>query len=253
MHRLSIAIIAALSTIAVTQIASAAPPAAMPYSWTGFYVGGNIGYSWGDASGNISDSGFGGFLLPTSFSASLKPDGVIGGGQVGYNWQANNTWVFGLEADFQGSAERASTSLSNPFGINPYLGTLTQNIEAKILWFGTLRGRVGVLATPTLLLYATGGLAYGETDVSAAGIFTGFFPGGYSFNSSHTNVGWTLGGGIEGAIPNTSNWTWKLEYLYIDLGSQSGAGTETAFGTNYTWNVKFTDNILRIGVNYKFQ
>jgi outer membrane immunogenic protein len=270
MRHFHCATLAAFAVISLSSVASAADlpvkapvykapvykaPVVAPYIWTGFYAGANIGYSWGNANGNISDPSLTLFGLPGSFPISLKPDGLIGGGQIGYNWQANNTWVFGLEADFQGSAEKDSTSFSDPWAApnSPYTGTLAQTIEAKILWFGTVRGRVGVLVTPTILLYGTGGLAYGGTSVSGSGIVAGAITGtSYTLSNSKTSVGWTLGAGVEGAIPNTSNWTWKLEYLYLDLGSQSGSGMDAVFSTNYTWNVKFTDNIVRVGVNYRF-
>jgi outer membrane immunogenic protein len=124
--------------------------------------------------------------------------------------------------------------------------TLTQKID----WFGTVRGRIGVLATPRVLLYATGGLAYGEVNSSES---IGIVPS--VFSTSSTNVGYTIGAGIEGAIGG--NWTAKLEYLYVDLGRVSGSfATPTAalgggtITSNYSSRV--TDNVLRAGVNYKF-
>ena len=125
---------------------------------------------------------------------------------------------------------------------------------SKIEWFGTVRGRLGWLFNPTTMVYATGGLAYGR--VYASGSFIdilvscGFCVWG--FNQSPINVGWTMGGGIEGAFPNAPNWTWKIEYLYIDLGSVSGSGFDPDFGTFYTYNAKFTDNILRVGGSWHF-
>src|SRR5487761_36315 len=77
-------------------------PAAPVYNWTGWYAGGNIGYSWGNADSTYTDHGF---APPTSFSGSEQLDGIIGGAQVGYNWQIGN-WVYGLETDFQGSGEK---------------------------------------------------------------------------------------------------------------------------------------------------
>ena len=119
-------------------------PVAAAYNWTGWYVGGNIGYGWGTADTNYTDPGFGFFGLPTSFSASQNLSGIIGGGQIGYNWQANNTWVFGLEADFQGSGQKASASkflpINNFEGIS---GAISQNIEAKnsVVWHGARPSR----------------------------------------------------------------------------------------------------------------
>jgi outer membrane immunogenic protein len=242
------------------------PPMAVPvYNWTGWYVGGNIGYSWGNATNNYNEAAFGGVTgLPTSFSSSEKLNGVIGGAQVGYNWQANATWVFGLEADIQGSGERGSTNSSNPYtfvinceGVCIGHGTINQTQQAKILWFGTVRGRAGVLVNPTLLLYATGGLAYGRISTSGTVTDTACTPSPtvacmWSYGNSATNVGWALGAGIEGAIPNTRNWTWKVEYLHIDLGTVSGSGFDTDFGGPFTFSTRVTDNIFRVGFNYGF-
>ena len=254
----------------------APPPPAPVYSWTGFYVGGNIGYSWGKASGDLNDpaidifSGLG--TLPTSFSESLKPKGGIGGGQFGYNYQINPTWVVGLEADLQASNEHASNSQSASTSgvfIGPGITGLTSSavgttFDARISWFGTARARAGVLITPTTLFYATGGLAFGGVKVSGSGganinlaaciagigcIPTGSASGAFAFNQSTTKTGWTLGGGVEGAL--TGNWTWKAEYLYLDLGSESGSVADN-FGGIASWSAKFTDNIVRVGLNYKF-
>ena len=221
------------------------------YNWTGCYVGGNIGYSWGRARGDLNSDTLGANGLPDPFAVSLNPDGVIGGGQIGCNQQFDQRWVLGLEADFQGSAERATRNFSDPFVIGEG-GVVNQTIEAKIQWFGTARARAGFLITPTLMLYGTGGLAYGKTSVSdnisvSPNTGTG---GAGAISISKTRVGWTAGAGVEGVLFDWKNWTWKLEYLYIDLGSESGSGVDP-LGGNYTWNARFTDNILRVGLNYK--
>jgi outer membrane immunogenic protein len=197
MRHLSIAAIAAASTITFTQVAAAAPPPPAPvYSWTGFYIGGNVGYSWGDAHTDITGSGsttaFLGFPntppggFPASFgfadSNTARLDGVIGGGQIGYNYQLNPKWVLGIEADIQGSGERGSntfldtfstplcgalggTGILNCFQNGTLNGTAVTTYEAKIKWFGTVRGRVGYLISDQVLFYGTGGLAYGGVDV----------------------------------------------------------------------------------------
>ncbi len=259
MRNLSVVMVA-LGALAATPVAAAdmalkaPPPPAPVYSWTGFYVGGNIGYSWGNGDSNYYEPIFSVLGLPIPISASQKLDGLIGGGQIGYNWQANNTWVFGLEADLQGSGEKGSSSTADPWGIvvDP---TLTLTNKADIQWFGTVRGRVGVLATPTMLLYGTGGLAYGGISVSGS-VNDGFIgpTNTWSFSDTTTKVGWTLGAGIEGAFPNTSNWTWKLEYLYIDFGTVSGNKLDSInlIAFPYSWSTRVTDNILRVGFNYRF-
>jgi outer membrane immunogenic protein len=263
--------------LAADMVVKAPPPPPAPvYAWTGFYVGGNIGYSWGKASGDLNDpaififSGLG--SLPTSFPESLKPKGVIGGGQFGYNFQINPTWVVGLEADLQASDEHASNSQSASTGgvfVGPGITGITSSavataFDARISWFGTARARAGILITPTTLLYGTGGLAFGGVKVSGGGaaninltacivgvgcIPTGSASGAFAFSQSTTKAGWTLGGGVEGAV--AGHWTWKAEYLYLNLGSESGSVADN-FGGFASWNAKFTDNIVRVGLNYKF-
>jgi outer membrane immunogenic protein len=228
------------------------------YNWTGFYAGGNIGYSWGRSSDTSSlTNGAGTTLFATAGSSNL--DGVVGGGQFGYNWQVQN-WVWGFEADIQGTGERGSRDLTCPIGIctvSAIIGalvlpgpavpiTLTQQID----WFGTVRARGGILVTPKVLLYATGGLAYGGVNSSETiGVVSS------NFSNTDTRVGYTVGAGIEGAVGG--NWTAKLEYLYVDLGRTSGsfATAIAALGggtltSNYSSRV--TDNVLRVGLNYKF-
>jgi outer membrane immunogenic protein len=309
------AIVAAVSTTALTQIASAAdqgppshkapvykappPPPAPIYTWTGWYVGGNVGYSWGDAHTNFAGSGTSiEFPLVTAipndfaFAAShvQHVNGFIGGGQFGYNYQVAPKWILGIEADIQGSGERGSSTFSDPFpgelcqevdkalnclSTGSVSGTATTEYEAKIDWFGTARGRIGMLVTDGLLLYGTGGLAFGR--VSASGNFNvtvpvqtfppvGFGPSTSAFSQSRTNTGFAVGGGLEGRffawLP--PNWTWKLEYLHIDLGS---IDTSTSFAAapigllashftplagTMTTHTHFTDNIVRVGLNYQF-
>jgi outer membrane immunogenic protein len=254
MKKAALGIIAIATLIGTPAVAAdmlvKAPPLAAPYIWTGCYAGGNIGYSWGNANSNY-DELFPFLGLPDPISGTQRLDGIIGGGQIGCNWQANKTWVLGLEADIQGSAERGGSSFSDPFTVvtngDPIL---TGTFNTDIQWFGTVRGRIGLLATPTLLFYGTGGLAYGGISVSGTdNIGTLMLP---SFGASAINVGWTVGVGVEGAIPNTSNWTWKVEYLYIDFGTLSGSGYDPVFAKPYSWSTSVTDNILRVGFNYRF-
>jgi outer membrane immunogenic protein len=251
-------LIAAIATVAATSAMAAdlavkqpvytkAPVYVEPvFNWTGFYVGGNLGYSWGRSSdtSTVSTATVPAFLT-TSDKSNL--DGIVGGGQIGYNWQMQN-WLFGFEADIQGTGEKGSRSFSfSPPGFFALaLPPIPVTLEQKIDWFGTVRGRIGVLATPKILLYATGGLAYGEVDsnetVGAAAPVT--------FSNSSTHVGWTLGAGIEGAIGG--NWTARLEYLYVDLGKVNGTFTLAPSTNVSTFSSRITDNILRAGVNYKF-
>jgi outer membrane immunogenic protein len=134
---------------------------------------------------------------------------------------------------------------------------VTESLSQKLSWLGTVRARAGVTVTPTVLAYVTGGLAYGEvkTDFAIAGT-NGVTPVAAAFGSSTTKAGWTVGVGLEGRI--VGNWTGKIEYLYVDLGTVSGGpfiSPVLALGggfvaTNFSSHV--TDNILRAGINYKF-
>ena|SRR5579871_2842803 len=264
--------IAAAASLAATGAFAADLPAKAPvytkapayvepvFDWTGFYVGGNLGYSWGRSSDSTAITNAAG--TTTLFSATDRTDlnGIVGGGQIGYNWQMQN-WVFGFEADIQGTDEKGthgylcptSTCIPNIVGALVVLGpAVTESLNQKIDWFGTVRGRIGVLAAPKVLLYATGGLAYGEVASSAtlAPVTTGISAVIPGVNS--TNVGWTLGVGVEGVI--AGNWTAKLEYLYVDLGTVSGSFATTIGTTNLVGNFssRVTDNVVRAGINYKF-
>jgi outer membrane immunogenic protein len=243
----------ALSALAAPAFAAdlaKAPPAPPPYvpppgpMWTGWYIGANIGGSFGSASESATFAG-----VPVG-GGSPSLDGVVGGGQIGYNWQAN-AWVFGLEADIQGTSEDGSSSASEtvtPIGIlalAPVTGTL--GYSEKLPWFGTVRGRLGFLPAPNWLIYGTGGLAYGEVDTDTT-LTVGALAASNNFDT--TRVGWTAGGGVEAFL--TRNWSAKLEYLYVDLGSFSNTFTGLGTFTPVTLSTHVTDNIVRAGLNYHF-
>ena len=235
----------------------APPMVAAVYNWTGFYIGGNVGYSWGRSSDTSTLTTPAGVALFTSAS-SANMNGVIGGGQIGYNWQMQN-WVWGLEADIQGSDQKGSRAFTCPTGVcTPPFGLIAVfpgpavpvTLDQKLSWFGTVRGRVGILASPTVLLYATGGLAYGEVKSTAT-----VGAAAAVFSNSDTRVGYTVGAGVEGVI--SGNWTAKLEYLWVDLGRTSnsfatGIGALGGGVLTSNYSSRITDNIVRVGVNYKF-
>jgi outer membrane immunogenic protein len=231
-------------------------PALAPVSnWSGFYLGGNLGYGWGDGNTDFlflpSPEEFG--LNNTTLGA--RSAGVTGGAQLGYNWQISSL-VTGLEADIQGSVIKASAR-ANPTLVGtaiPFLDGVISS-EQKLSWFGTVRGRLGITVTPDLLLYGTGGLAYGHVDASAN--FVELLGLSAPASISKTKVGWTAGAGAEWMFAR--NWSAKLEYLYIDLGSESAIGNLVGgvppvvldpFKVGYTW--RFRENIARVGVNYHF-
>jgi len=259
---------AAVGVLAAIEPAMAQAPGPWPaFNWTGFYAGLNVGWSWGNGAVTYNEPALATIshgVWPSSFSGPSFLDGAIGGGQIGYNWQVNTTWVTGLEADWQATGETANGNFTTPSFAVDCEGrgsripcTLSGSLGSQILWFGTVRGRVGWLYTPQIMVYATGGLAYGKVDVS--GNFSGSAPGNpnnphvWGFNQSAINTGWTVGGGVEGVVANTPTVTWKAEYLYVDLGSISGSGFDTLPpGHPYSFNAHFTDNIFRVGLNWQF-
>jgi outer membrane immunogenic protein len=265
MRRLFTAIVAAGMSLAASGFAAAAGTPVL--SWTGFYAGGNLGYGLGQSNSDTNLTGLGVGRFAFAHSDPLNLDGVLGGAQIGYNWQVSPNWVYGLEADFQGSGISATQTYSDAYSGSGGLlgvtatGTGNTSYDASISWFSTARGRVGY-ALNRLLIYGTGGLAYGEVRVGGTLMDSGTtlilcgpsctptpFSGSGSFNASSVNVGWTLGAGVEGAL--VDRWTWKAEYLYVDLGSLN---LSAAGPTPSTVNVHahFADNILRVGFNYKF-
>jgi outer membrane immunogenic protein len=269
MKRILLGIATAASMLATGALAAdlpakvytkAPPPVVEVYNWTGFYIGGNIGYSWGRSSDySTLTNGVGTVLFANSSAVNLN--GVVGGGQVGYNWQVQN-WVWGFEADIQGTDEKGTRSFVCPTGIcsPPIIGAAfvpgaavtASPMDQKIEWFGTVRARGGILVTPRVLLYGTGGLAYGEVRTAET---LSNIAAAQAFSTTDTRVGWTAGVGVEGAIGG--NWTAKLEYLYVDLGRTSGSNLTTlgAFGGGFitgNFSSRITDNILRVGVNYRF-
>jgi outer membrane immunogenic protein len=230
-------------------------------SWTGFYVGGNVGYGWDSGPNGISARAtnpilapavatlFAAGVYPTSLSTSAK--GVIGGGQAGYNWQMSQ-WLFGLEADIQASGIKGSTGQTLSI---PTFDTTSTGVTKSIDWFGTFRGRVGVLATPQWLFYATGGLAYGQTRTSftTTDLTFGCFPFGSlcaTGASSSVRAGWTVGAGTEAML--APNWSVKFEYLYVDLGRRSLDIPSFTVPVTFNTSTVFRENIVRVGLNYHF-
>jgi outer membrane immunogenic protein len=219
------------------------PPAS---NWTGFYLGGNIGSGIGRDRTVLNVGGVGGI---TEYF-NLSPDGINGGIQAGYNWQAAN-WVFGLEADIQASSQRDNRACV----LTCVPGASIAAYDATLPWFGTARGRVGYSVGSTLF-YATGGYAYGKVRTKIA---TDIGLGPVAADISNTRSGWTVGGGIE--TPFTflvsvlgNNWTSKTEYLYVDLGNSTGAytipGAVAPIAVSNTTQVH--EHIFRTGLNYHF-
>lgn len=229
------------------------PVAVAPFiDWTGFYIGLHAGYGWGDVDGATSYLPSPAAFGASPFNSSTDLDGFIGGAQVGFNWQID-TFLLGVEADISWSGmdgEHLVTPLSTLGGV-PVPGWF-QDGKVEMDWFGTLRARAGVLATPNLLVYATGGLAFGSVDYKTFTSFTPAPPFQYVGGSDSTETGWTVGGGLEwGFAPN---WTVKAEYLYFDLGDTSYIAPPLAPNPPFAVTQSFdtTGSIVRAGINYRF-
>jgi outer membrane immunogenic protein len=204
-----------------------APPAGVlpvAYDWTGFYIGGHVGYGWADKTWQ-DPLGFG--------TVSHNADGFLGGGQAGFNYQVNQ-FVFGVEGDFSWSGIEGGTGapvfLAAPIGAN---------FDTKIDWTATLTGRVG-LAFDRWLVYGKGGVAWAH-DKYSTNFYT--FPG--TVELSDSRVGWTVGAGREYAFAN--NWSAKLEYNYMDFGTRN-----VSFAPFTTTEIDQQVHAIKFGVNYKF-
>ncbi len=195
------------------------------YDWSGFYIGGNLGYAWGEANASASVGGL-------SLDATQKLTGAAGGLQGGVNWQSG-IGLLGIEGDFQLTSQEKDFAYAAP--------GVTASGFNRLPWFATLRGRAGIVVDQWLV-YGTGGLAF--TQMKTTGNATlGGTP--VALNFSEPQAGWVLGGGIETALWAT-NWTAKIEYLHfdsIDFSLPSGSTTTRSHANN---------DVVRLGVNYRF-
>jgi outer membrane immunogenic protein len=224
MRRTLLFVSTAISAFAASSAFAADLPARAPAeyapviaplpTWTGFYIGGNVGYGWGD--GKINGVGRTGDV-----------EGVIGGGQVGYNWQFGQ-FVFGVEGDFQGSDQNRTDVFR--------VGRTRVSVHQELPWLATLRGRIGWAPGPWLI-YATGGAAWANYKVTASAL-------GLTASSEDTKTAWTIGGGVEWMF--LPKWSTKVEYLYVDTGD-----THLNIG-GFAVAARAHDNIVRVGVNYHF-
>ena len=243
MRVLRMAALCSLILLALAPIASAAPV----FNWTGFYVGGNVGYSWGKADNTYHSVGNGNNF--TQFD-SPSINGAIGGGQAGYNYVFAPRWIVGLETDIQGSGEKSD---GNRIACGPGgtcdTNTVTQSFSQKLHWFGTTRGRVGFLVDPSWMVYATGGIVYGalSRDDTYTNLTTTTVVG---TSQSATKSGGVFGAGVEFVL--WSNLTGRIEYLHFSLpGFDSMQVANGQLSLTQTTG-RFTDDILRVGLNWRF-
>ncbi len=250
-------------------------------NWSGFYAGVNTGWFGGSGTVNTDAAVTSTSTAPVNATAmalgvtnaSHSSGGFIGGGQIGYNYQVSPLFVAGFEADIQGlsgSPERSS-SLSPLIDNNGAVASFATGTTTTrdISYLGTFRGRIGVTVVPSVLLYVTGGLAYGsvksETTITQSAINTSSPPPATLTSGAFadTRIGYAVGAGGEWMLH--SSWSAKLEYLYYDLGSATYATGGLANNVSPTslqgfgiasvatsTRVRFNDQIVRIGVNYHF-
>ncbi len=227
------------------------PTSAQPYNWTGFYLGGQLGAQWmhSRSSFNYRDLGYGDGGLYFSGSNTFHDTSFMGGGQVGFNWKpAGMPLVLGVEADvIWSNHDKGGEIYHFAYSYNHIDGRSELGVQ------GSIRGRLG-WAIKRVLLYGTGGVGFG--DCKATTIYTDRILGSVSFDKSKTGVGWTVGAGVEYALPFLSHWLIRVEYRYTDLGSITLSTPGATLGPVYVFpheaKADFRTQAVIFGVNFKF-
>jgi len=237
----------AITSASAADLAYKAPPpiVAPVWSWTGFYAGLHVGGGWSDSSITQRNDFFPGF--DTASFGSSNQAGVVGGGQIGYNWQFAPNWLLGIEGDISGTGIRnnnisAITAGGIPIGIGS-----NHVADQNVNWLASIRGRLGWV-WDRWLIYGTGGGAWADvdyhTDFTGVGITN-------PLTTNRTLSGWVAGGGVEYAVAN--NWTVRAEYLYYDFGDETVFHPNVAVvGTNTITTFDNKIHVVRAAVNYKF-
>jgi len=240
------------SAFAADLPVKARPLFAPQFSWTGCYIGGNVGWTKNDSRETTTPNPTG---LPalaiaqTTFTYDHDNSGVAGGVQYGCQQQFGS-WVLGLDSDFDFTSLNDTIFASHP--IQSSVGAYTETLSQKLNWFSTTRGRVG-FAWDRWMLFATGGLASGRVHASYL-----LQPAGltlrYEGSDSWTRFGWTVGAGVEYAV--TDNWFVRGEYMYIDLGHHNfvSPGIGPLGGNPVFWNsdIDTRFHVMRIAASYRF-
>jgi opacity protein-like surface antigen len=235
---------AAAAPAKIAMPVKARPAVQAAWDWTGYYLGGHVGYGWGRDP--RSDAIFGNKVIEIgALPAGIDSRGFVAGFQAGANWQIG-AWVSGLEIDLSGTGIKGSTTTVSPDGSESL--TITDKFDL----LGSARVRLGYLAWPNVLLYGTGGLAWTRLvreDVTASG--TGSSGG----TGPIWEFGWVAGVGGEARLWD-SNWLLRAEYLHYDFGD-SGSFFETfslggLSGTITSTTGRLTTDVVRTGLSYKF-
>jgi outer membrane immunogenic protein len=265
MKRLLFALVSAagLAGGVVTAIAAdlapyyRAPPPVLvrAFSWTGFYIGANVGGAatsinelWSPLP---SSATFGAFPIAGSTGGAS----FTGGFQAGYNWQFAPTWVAGIEGDWSWADARGN--INQPWVLDPsgavVAGSVT-SMSSTLDWVSSIRARLGYLITPTLMAYGTAGGAWGKIDY-AANNFAPATPPPYATSAAFSNTqgGWVAGGGLEWAF--TPHWLLRGEYLFYGLSGfpsvVAPSANYPALPSGYSWS-NTNVGVARVGLSYKF-
>lgn len=256
-----VALTAAAPTLAA-DLPMKAPVAVPAYNWNGIYAGLSAGGRWSDTTWTtdclVGLAGCGGGLLGQHNPVGFDSATARVGGYLGYNWQFAPAWLIGLEADIAwGNSSKTVTGIPGTLSVGPPLAATGDSATVKEKWDGSLRARVGFLATPTWLIYATGGVAWQQVDLTAActGVNIASVCGaGLSTSETYstTKAGWTVGGGMEAAF--WGNWLGRVEYRYADYGNINH--TFFVGNTIAVWNVAMHESLrthtVLVGLGYKF-
>jgi len=214
-----------------------APPPALVFSWTGFYIGVHAGWLRSDNSVTDID----GLQDADGTRFGYSKSSFVGGGHIGYNWQ-NGMLVLGVEADISGTSAKSSVIQDNTPGSGFDQDGLART---KLSWLSSVRGRLGITAGPQWLLYGTGGAAWGHVKNETLDFDTGVFDPTDSSSRSGVRSGWVAGGGVEVALQ--ANWLLRVEYLHYDLGDTN---TITPNGDRFRFSNEI--DVVRAGISRKF-
>jgi outer membrane immunogenic protein len=223
------------------------PPPVVVYSWTGCYIGGNVGGGWERTRQTQIGKVDGTAVIPNNDFGSSTGSAVIGGGQIGCDYQFANNWVVGIQGMYDYGRISSSHVVPTAFPGFP-VGSFTENIRVKDMW--TVTGRVGYLFTPQLLGYVKGGGAWTSVDYVTNGNVPVFFNSENAFGVSRS--GWTVGGGLEWMFAR--GWSVFGEFNYMDFGTKNVAFVSApgTVGLADVVRTKLEVEQFLVGVNYKF-
>jgi outer membrane immunogenic protein len=226
------------------------PPNDGPPPWEGAYIGGNIDWlraHFGHPFRQFINGKGGDTLFDDAGYAESRSGDIIGGIQIGYNWNLGANIIAGIEADFQLTDLEGTSRITVTEGL-----TTDVYIHDRMDWFGTVRGRLGYALSPSMLFYGTGGMAYTKVSTDLESVGFPYWPGlrpGTTYESSETLVGWAVGAGSEYAFHR--NWTLRLEYLYADFG-RSNVYDFQGEDMGLTIDKEVDLHTVRLGLNYRF-